>query len=513
MKPLKKNRLEHATTPTDDLASVALIGRPNVGKSTLFNRLTRTKDALVAPMPGLTRDIRYGLARTEDKLFEVVDTGGITEPSAADPMAQLISRQSRKTIEEADILIFLVDAKDGLTSVDKNLFAEVRKTGKPLFVCVNKVDGPGQEKASSDFYGLGAELFFISAEHGRGTPELIEQLGAKLKALGFFKPEETMPEMESTREKISAETGAKKSTGLEDRYFEQEELIEDIIETDTEAKKRPEDEQAIKPVRVAIAGRPNAGKSSLVNCLLGTPRMLTSDIPGTTRDAIDTLLSREGARDIILRDTAGIRRKSRVSERAEVLSVIKAKQAIEDCDIAVIVLDAKEGITDQDKRIIGIVAENSKGCITAYNKWDLLKNEPSLSKLREKELIIAKKFISYAPHVNISAKTGWHVDRLLPAIDRLYDEMLTKITTGKLNNFLQKTYDLRPPPMVQGKRPKLFYATQVSDMPPSFLIFASYAELITDQYKKFLANRFRQEFSLVNSPIKLVFRSRKKDKK
>lgn len=504
MKFKKERRFEQLLMNTGDLPGVALIGRPNVGKSTLFNRLTHSKDALVDPMPGLTRDIRYGIAHLADMIFEVVDTGGITEHSASDQMAQLISRQSRKAIDEADILVFLLDAKDGLTSIDKNLFSEVRKTGKPLLICVNKVDGPGQEKAASDFYGLGADLIFISAEHGRGTSELMEKLGSAMKFLGFLKADDTEIdglEPQETREILTPVQPVQIEVEAQDSDAE-------IEIADEKADKTPE-----RPVRVAIAGRPNAGKSSLVNCLLGAPRMLTSDIPGTTRDSIDTLLSRQGALDIILCDTAGIRRKSKVSERAEILSVIKAKQAIEDCDIAVIVLDAKEGITDQDKRIIGIVAENSKGCVTAYNKWDLLKNEPSLAKLREKELLIAKKFIAYAPHVNISAKTGWHVDRLLPAIDRLYEEMLTTITTGKLNNFLQKIYNLRPPSMVQGKRPKLFYATQISNLPPTFIIFASYAESITEPYKKFLANRFRQEFGLISSPIKFVFKSRKKEKK
>ncbi len=466
--------------------SIALAGRPNVGKSTLFNRFTRSRDALVDFQPGVTRDRRYSTVSLGGMPVEIIDTGGLEDTNTPEQISSLVSKESMKAIDQADIVFFLMDGREGLTAVDQEIADRLRTMGKPVFYVVNKIDNRDQELGAADFYALGVErLYHVSAAHGRGISQLVGDAVSTLESLGFSS---TCEDDTNSEENIQLST-------------------ESATLGDKEKKLKVPDNE---PVRVSIIGRPNVGKSSLLNRLAGEERMIVADMPGTTRDAIDTLLQRENARDIIFTDTAGIRRKARVKDKIEKFSIIKAIDAVKDCDIALVVLDATEGITDQDQKLIGYTEQYGKACITLYNKYDLIQKDPHLVKLRTEELRRAKRFIPYAPHLNISALTGKRVEKIFPLIDELFTNYTATCTTGKANRILQRAVARRNPPISKGHHLKLYYTTQVAVRPVTFVIFANYPDKIPDQYRRFLINRFREELKLDNVPIRILFRQRER---
>ncbi len=449
---------------------IALIGRPNVGKSSLFNRLTRSRKALVDYRPGLTRDRRYAKITWNGHLVEIIDTGGIVGKDDGDSFSDIIRQQSLMAIDQADILILLVDAQEGLTPDDSEILATIRSLGKPFILAANKVDNPAMEALALDFFRLGVDSVKpISAIHGRGIREM---MGAAI-----------------------------------DAVFNMAGHVEDGPGCIATVSSPDEDGKAI---RLAIIGRPNVGKSSLLNALVGEPRMVVADIPGTTRDAIDTLLKRDDGLDIVLTDTAGIRRRARIRDKIEKFSILKAIEAIKTCDIALVVLDASEGITDQDKRLIGYTQEHARGCITIFNKWDLLQGKSGLVRLRQEELRRAKRFVPHAPHLNVSALTGKGIKRIIPLAERIYADFSFNIGTGRLNRLLRQAILKRSPPIHKGHHLKLYYTTQVATRPPSFTIFANYPDYIPEHYKRYLSNFFRREMDIEFSPVRLFFRQRER---
>ena len=462
---------------------IALAGRPNVGKSTFFNRITRGKDALVDMTPGLTRDRRYASVNWKGCAFSIVDAGGLENIASLkenrDVIEGMVKRHSLLAIEEADLLILLFDARDGITPDDHEVAAIIRETGKPVIAAVNKIDDRSHEHLVADFWQLGfQDLYPMGAINGSGTGEVLDRAVEILKDMGLCHEPDESPEEKEEKDAAGNYKG-------------------------------PSPDET---VRIAIAGRPNAGKSSLLNALVRDDRMIVSDIPGTTRDAIDTLVERENAPDVVFTDTAGIRRKARVKDRVEKFSAIKALDAVRDSHITLIVLDASEGITDQDKRIIGFAAEKGRACITVFNKWDLIKDDRRLVKLRLNELKIAKRFIRYAPHLNISALTGRNVDRILSMADMVYRDFSFKAGTGLLNRILKKALSRKNPPISKGHHLKLFYITQVAACPPTFVIFANYPEYIPEHYRRFLSNIFREELDIGLSPVRIMFRERERRK-
>ena len=454
------------------IPKVALIGRPNVGKSTLLNRLTRTRDALVDSTPGLTRDCRYAELSWDDLTMQLIDTGGMNRSPDLESISRIVHEQSLKAVKESDLLLIIMDVKEGLTLADKEIIDALRLYKKPYLIVINKVDNPSRELNLGEFYELGInEIIPISAEHGKGINSLMTRVVDVLKHMGW--------PLKDTLANIKGLT----------------------------QKPRQDEDQ---PIKVALIGRPNTGKSSLLNRLVGEPRMIVTDMPGTTRDAIDTLLQRPERKDILFTDTAGIRRKAKVRNKIEKFSIIKAINVIKACDIVLIVMDSSEGITDQDKRLIGYTERYGRACITLFNKWDLVQQDQSLVKLRSMELERAKRFISYSPHLNISALTGKRVNGILPLIDDVYVDFNTLINTSSANSVLQKALTKRTPPISRGHHLKLYYTTQVATKPPTFLLFANYPDFIPSQYKRFLANQFREQLGLKQTPIRILFRKRER---
>ena len=448
------------------MPKVALIGRPNVGKSTLLNRLTRTRDALVDSTPGVTRDRRYAELKWDGLTMQLIDTGGMESPGT-DRMSRIVHEQSLRAAKESDLLLTILDAGEGLTLADREIIDTIRSFNKPYLIVINKVDGPSREAGLGEFYESGVdEIIPVSAEHGRGINALMTRVVDVLKHIG--------------------------------RPLSEEGLAQEL---------REDEEQ---PIKVALTGRPNTGKSSLLNRLVGEPRMIVTDVPGTTRDAIDTLLQRPAGKDILLTDTAGIRRKARTRNKIEKFSIIKAINVIKACDIVLIVMDISEGITDQDKRLIGYTERYGRACITLFNKWDLICQDHSLMKLRFRELEQAKRFISYSPHLNISALTGKGVNRILSLIDDVYTDFNALINTGSVNSVLRKAVAKRTPPVSRGRYLKLYYTTQVATKPPTFLLFANYPDFIPSQYKRFLTNQFREQLGLKQTPVRILFRRRER---
>jgi GTP-binding protein len=442
---------------------VALIGRPNVGKSTFFNRITKSRKAIVDPTPGVTRDRQYERVNWDDRTFILVDTGGIeAEGGSADDrdiMSGNIREQTLQAIAEADVLLFMVDGKEGVTPTDFDVTDLLRRTDKPVYYVVNKIDGEELESnLLPAFYELGVEqLWPISAEHGYGVRSFMDDLIA------------TLPKHQ-------------------------------------ESSLQPADS-----IRIAFFGRPNVGKSSLINRLLGEERMVVSDIPGTTRDTIDTLLTSKG-KNYLLIDTAGIRRKGKVKEKLEKFSIIKALASLERCDLALILINAEEGITEQDTKVIGYTQDQGRACILIVNKWDLVKGQPNEQKKIRAELVMATQFVSFAPVLTLSALTGKGVKKLLPTIDSVYKQFCKTFPTNRLNRILQKAVDLHPPALHRGRRIKLLYTTQITSQPPTFAIVANYHKEIHFSYHRYLINTFRRELGLDKCPIKIVFRERKRRK-
>ena len=430
---------------------ITIVGRPNVGKSTLFNRITRAREALVDDMPGVTRDRHYKDASWDGVEFTLVDTGGFAE-AGEDEFALKIRGQVLQAIDDADAVIFVLDGKGGVSPYDREMAQILRAVEKPVFYTVNKIDGVEQEENLFEFYALGMErLFPISAEHKYGVPDFLDAL------IHSFPPQEF-----------------------------------------------PESEEMIK---IAVAGRPNAGKSSLINRLLGEDRLVVSNVPGTTRDAIDSVCRCDGKAYLLI-DTAGIRRKGKVSRKIEKFSIIKALRSLDRCDVALIVIDAAEGITDQDISVAGYAHDRGCGCVFLLNKWDLVEKDNTTVKSYYERLRMEAKFLKFAPAVTISALTGQRVSRIFKLAEDVYTQYTTRISTGPLNKILERAVGRNEPPLHKGKRLKFYFATQVSIKPPTFVLFVNYPGAVHFSYRRYLINQIREGAGLDITPVKVVFRQR-----
>ena len=433
---------------------VAIVGRPNVGKSTLFNRLVGFRKAIVESLPGVTRDLNYADVDRFERPFTFIDTGGF-EPVAQDGVVAQMAEQCRLAVEEADAIIFLLDGKEGLNPSDHEIARLLRQRDKNVFPVVNKIDGPTHEGRIYDFYGLGVEILYpISAEHNYGIERLIEAI---IESLPSPSPEE-------------------------------------------------EREGEGKAIRIAVVGRPNAGKSSLINRILGYDRVIVHETPGTTRDAINTPFS-VGEQSYILVDTAGIRRKSRISLRLEKYSVVEAIKSIERADVALLVLDAQEGAPEQDARIGGLIHDKGKGGVVVVNKWDVVDREVTPASYTE-EVREHLWFLDYAPVIFTSAVTGAGVDRIFEVVKEVMAGRDLRIPTPQLNRWLQEAAESHPPPLFQKKRVKLSYMTQVSTHPPTFVVFTNYPRGVHFSYRRYLSNRLREEFGFFGNPIRFIFRKK-----
>jgi len=495
---------------------VAIVGRPNVGKSTLFNRIVGGRTAIVEDRARTTRDRLYGDAEWNGRRFVVVDTGGL-ELDPDDPIEARVQDQARLAIREADVIVFVVDAATGMTASDAEAAEILRRATAPVVVAVNKADNERRELEGAEFYAMGwDELYAISAAHGRGTGDLMD-------ALVWALPPETDAEVARKARAAEAEEWAEEvAAGHLEPYVvgdpdaedaEADEAGEPGSPVDTEAARWDAAMAAEKdgePAAIAFVGRPNVGKSSLVNALLGEDRAIVSDIPGTTRDAIDTRLA-WGRSEVVLIDTAGIRRRGKVASgpAAEKYSTLRALRALGRADVAVLVIDAVEGLTAQDAHVAGYVVEEGKGLVIAVNKWDLLEEKTDRTFDQYTTWIRNEvPFLDFAPIISISAKTGQRVGRVLEAAVDIWGERRRRIGTGELNRLLTESTDRFPPPLVRGRRPKLFYATQAAVAPPTFVFFASDAASVHFSYRRYLENRLRETFGFDGTPIRLVFRDR-----
>ncbi|MEE0945614.1 MAG: ribosome biogenesis GTPase Der [Acutalibacteraceae bacterium] len=437
---------------------VAVVGRPNVGKSTLFNKLIGQRLSIVDDTPGVTRDRIYGDCEWCNRKIMLVDTGGI-EPKTDDIILKSMRAQANLAIETASVIIFVTDLTAGVTAADNDIAAMLQKSGKPVVLCVNKCDSLG--KTPMEFYecynlGLGDPIA-VSSVHGHGTGDLLDAV------FQFLDNEDTLAD------------------------------DEDII-------------------NVAVIGKPNAGKSSLINCISGEERSIVSDIAGTTRDAIDTRIEKDGAVYNFI-DTAGLRRKSKVEDQIEKYSVLRAQMAIERSDVCVIMLDGVEGFTEQDSKVAGLAMEQGKACIIAVNKWDAVEKDSYTMDSYRKKLINDFSFMQYAPIIFISAKTGQRIDRLFELIRFVYEQNNMRISTGKLNDILADATARVQPPTDKGKRLKIYYMTQASTAPPTFVCFCNNKELFHFSYQRYLENQIRTIFGLEGTPVRFVIRERGEDKK
>jgi len=431
------------------LPVVALVGRPNVGKSTLFNYLTRTRDALVADYPGLTRDRQYGRVRRGQRDYFVVDTGGIVETEAG--IDEQAMRQVQIALQEADVILFLLDARDGLNVGDEAIAQQLRRTGKPVVLAANKIDQASLAAATAEFHAIGlGDPHPISAAHAQGIDALLDTVESLL-------PKEEAP--------------------------------------------AAEDEGGI---RIAIVGRPNVGKSTLVNRLLGEERVVVFDAPGTTRDSIEVAFERHGRRYTLI-DTAGIRRRGRIAETVEKFSVIKAMQAIEKSHVVIYLVDAREGVTDQDANLLGMVLEIGRGLIVGLNKWDGM--TPDRKDETRRQLDLKLQFIDFAEKYFISALHGTGVGHLFDAVGEVYASTITDMGTSRLTRLLQDAVAAHQPPLVRGRRIKLKYAHQGGSNPPTIVIHGNQVDEVPGSYKRYLINYFRQALEISGTPIKLEFRS------
>lgn len=437
------------------LPIVAIIGRPNVGKSTLFNRILGRKTAIVDDVPGVTRDRNYADAQYRNRPFRLVDTGGL-EPTASEGMMALIRRQSELAIAEADILVLLMDGRTGVMPQDQEVIRLLRGTTKPLFVAVNKLDTPKVETLIADFYQLGIEqLYPISSEHGLGVAELLDAIYALLPPTDEALPSEVMP-------------------------------------------------------RVAIVGRPNVGKSTLLNAVLGEERAVVSEVPGTTRDAIDSLVVYEERR-YLFTDTAGIRRRGKIDRGIEGYSVARSLRAIGRSDVAVLLLDAEEGITEQDTKIAGIVIRQGRACLLMVNKWDLRQGEAQARQTFEKDLKRRFPFLAWAPVLFGAAVKPDSLRRLFPLIDEVFASFSKRIPTGQLNQFLQNVLEVHPLPSRKGKPEQITksaFITQVAVQPPVFALFVGHPENVKAAYLRFLENQIRDTYGFSGTPIRLLVRKK-----
>lgn len=452
---------------------VAIVGRPNVGKSTLFNRLTRARDAIVHDEPGVTRDRHYGEVSSEGRTFSLVDTGGF-DPSGDDPMMVGIKRQIAAAIEEADVVVCVLSAREPATSIEHAEMQLLREAKRPVVYVANKADSESDEHAALELYRLGIEdLHTVSALHGKGVGDLLDAI---VRALPPESPDESAPDVPDGTP------------------------------------------------RIAVIGRPNAGKSSLVNRLLGEERMLVDDRPGTTRDAVDSIVRRRGKssgrggdepstleKTYVFVDTAGVRRKAKVTkegDKVEVMSVVQAIRAIERADIVVLLSDSHDGVSEQDAKVLGLAVDRGRAVVVGLNKIDLLE-KGELSK-READ---AKDKLAFAPwttFVRLSAKTGRGVDTLLAAVDEVWSAYSKRIGTGELNRFFEQVLETHPPPTQDGKAPRLFFITQASTKPPTFVVQASHPEKLHFSYQRYVQNQIRKTFDFVGVPLVVHYRARRR---
>jgi GTP-binding protein len=501
--------------PETAVPVVAVVGRPNVGKSTLFNRFVGKRQAIVEDRARTTRDRMYGDAEWNGRRFVLVDTGGL-EVDPADPIELKVQEQARLAIGQADVIVFLVDAVSGLTPADLEAAELLRKATKPIIVAVNKTDNTQREADAAEFHSLGwDETYAISASHGRGTGDLLD-------AIVWALPPESDAEIARKAREVEADEWARDVAAgpLEPYVVGPDSETEDDDADQVDRTGPPEVEArwdaAIAaeadetPAAIAFVGRPNVGKSSLLNALLGEDRAIVSEVPGTTRDAIDTSLA-WGRSEVVLIDTAGIRRRGKVASgpAAERFSTLRALKAIGRADVAVLVIDAVEGLTAQDAHVAGYIVEEGKGLVIAVNKWDLVEEKTGRTFDQYVEWIQSDvPFLDFAPIVSISAKTGQRVGRVLELAIDIWGERRKRVSTAELNRVLRAAADRQAPPVVKGRRPKLFYGTQAAVAPPTFVFFANDAASIHFSYRRYLENRLRAEFGFDGTPIRLIFRDR-----
>jgi GTP-binding protein len=435
---------------------VAIIGRPNVGKSTFFNRVTGTRKALVDDFPGVTRDRHYGDAIWNGIGFTVVDTGGFPDEHK-DDFAHKIRFQIIQAIEDADVIILLLDGKHGISPFDEDIVKILRELTKPVFYAVNKIDGVEQEVKLYEFYSLGIEkLYPISAEHRYGISDFLDDLTSVLPKT------------------VSDET--------------------------------------VDMIKLAVVGKPNVGKSSLINKILGQNRLLVSETPGTTRDAIDSVCNIND-RSYLLIDTAGIRRKAKVSKKLEKFSIIKALRSLDRCDVALIVIDAYEGITEQDITIAGYAFDRGCGCIFLLNKWDLVEKDNKTDLRYYEQLRMQAKFLSFSPIITISALTGQRVSKIFGLVEEVFSQYSARIGTGPLNKIFEQAIEQTEPSLYRGRRIKFYYAAQISVGPPTFVCFVNYPDAVHFSYKRYLINQIREKAGLDKTPIRIIFRKRTRREK
>ena len=437
---------------------VAIVGRPNVGKSTLFNKLVGARLSIVDDTPGVTRDRIYGDCEWGSRTLLLVDTGGI-EPYSDDIILKQMRRQAQLAIDSADVIILVTDVRSGVVSTDSEVASMLQKSGKPIVLCVNKCDTVGEPPAEYyEFYNLGlGDPIAVSSVHGMGTGDLLDAVCAHLPPAD-------------------------------------------------------EEEEEDDTIKVAVIGKPNVGKSSLVNAILGEDRMIVSDIAGTTRDATDSYVENEYGKFVFI-DTAGLRRKSRVYDAIEKYSVIRARMAVERAQVCVIMIDAVEGFTEQDSKVAGIAHELGKACIIAVNKWDAVEKDGKTMDSYRKKLMNDFSFMSYAPIIFISAKTGLRLDRLFELIKYVDDQNAMRISTGRLNDLLADATARVQPPTDKGRRLKIFYMTQASTRPPTFVCFVNRKDLFHYSYQRYIDNQIRSVFGLEGTPTRMIIRERESNKK
>lgn len=432
-------------------AVVAIVGRPNVGKSTIFNRLVGERISIVEDIPGVTRDRIYSQAEWLNTKFNLIDTGGIE--IGDEPLLIQMRQQAEIAIDEADVIIFIVNAKEGITAADEEVAKLLFKSNKPVVLAVNKIDNPEMRDEIYEYYSLGfGEPFPISGAHGLGLGDLLDEV------VGHFP------------------------------QFEQEEVDEDTI-------------------YFSLIGRPNVGKSSLVNALLNEERVIVSDIEGTTRDAVDTHLHRDG-QDYVIIDTAGMRKRGKVYESTEKYSVLRALRAIERSDVVLVLIDAETGIREQDKKIAGYAHDAGRGIVIVVNKWDTVETDEKTMKEYEEKIRAHFQFLDYAPVVFLSARTKKRIHTLLPMVQVASENHAKRIPTNVLNDVIMDAIAMNPTPTVKGQRLKVLYATQVAAKPPAFVVFVNDPELMHFSYQRFLENKIRDAFGFVGTPIKIIARRR-----
>jgi GTP-binding protein len=460
--------------PAGSLPVVAIVGRPNVGKSTLFNRLIGQRLAIVEDIPGTTRDRVYGIAEWNGRRFTVVDTGGLEMEPGTDIEAR-VQVQARVAIEEADVILFVVDAAAGLAPLDHEVADRLRRASKPTILVVNKADNPRREHEGAEFYALGMEpTIAISAQHGRNTGDLADMIVWELPPPS------------------DAEASVQRDAGLS------EEEVAELEETE------------IGPPRVAIVGRPNTGKSTFVNRVLGQERMIVSALPGTTRDPVDTAVSVDDE-PMVLVDTAGIRRRGSIDRGIERYSVLRSMKAIDRADVAIVMTDATEGYTAQDAHVVGYVLEAGKGIVLVINKWDVVEKDGHTADQWLKALRREAPYLAWADIVFASALTGQRVERILREARRVAEERYRRVPTADLNRVITDAVRAHPPSHVRNRLPKVYYATQAAVAPPTFVIFVNDPELIHFSYRRYLENRIRAEYGFLGTPTRLVLRARESE--